>query len=390
MGSWFSNLHIRKSEEISKEKICNCVKKILTEQGYTSVENMQEADVTVAVVEPYNSKWISICSNIFAHDDPDSSKAMAMPFSSQLHADVLSVACFDSDFLYLNLINADENVDAWVGIGAGKELGITRRNNLTAWKKKVSGYPAFSAAVKGTYICADEFLAVTDSCLGLPTEQGGMSLDYLKDTSLQQDAFLLYFCRAEESRSAGPNIQICYMRYAVPCFDGKENEVSFLNEGNEFCGLSVYFLGPYVEHEEITFSNIRLLGCFRDLFRELELKKIQLSDGQWAYCSHIPDMLMPPGIRGRMKPEKRYQLERERIRRISFIPHGDPRRMLDVTVVIVPDGNPDNQAEWNIWKQYGSKEEFIKHHNKIWKRIRAIEEDPNQCLPLLKLEDFEE
>ena len=301
----------------------------------------------------------------------------------------MGIACFDSDYLYLNLINADESVDAWIGIGAGKELGITRRNNVTAWKKKVADYPAFSAAVKGTYICADEFLTVTDSCLGLPTEQGGISLDYLKDTSLRQDAFLLYFRKAEESRSAGPNIQICYMRYAVPCFDGQENSVSFLNDGNEFCGLSVYFLGPFVEHEEITFSNIRL-GYLRDSFRDLELKKIQLSDGQWAYYSHIPDILMPPGIRGRMKPEKRYQLEQERMRKISFVPHGNPRKMLDVTVLIIPDGNPDNQAKWNIWHQHGSKEAFINWHNKIWKKVRAFETDPNQLLPFLKLEDFDE
>ena len=140
MVSWFSNLHIRKTDEISKEKICNCVINSLAEQGFTSVKNMQEADVTVAVAEPQNSKWISLYSEIFAHDDPDSCKAVAMPLSSRLHTDVLGIACFDSDYLYLNLINSDENADAWIGIGSGKELGITRRNNLTAWKKKIADY----------------------------------------------------------------------------------------------------------------------------------------------------------------------------------------------------------------------------------------------------------
>ena len=389
MGSWFSNLHIRKTEVITRESVGNCIRDTLAEKKCTQVECAEDADFAVTVYIAQNSNWISICSQVFAHDDPDSCKDIAAPLSAQLHTDVMGIACFDSDYLYLNLINADESVDAWIGIGAGKELGITRRNNVTAWKKKVADYPAFSAAVKGTYVCADEFLAVTDSCLGLPTEQGGISLDYLKDTSLQQDAFLLYFRKAEESRSAGPNIQICYMRYALPCFDGQENSVSFLNDGNEFCGLSVYFLGPFVEHEEITFSDIRL-GYLRDSFRDLELKKIQLSDGQWAYYSHIPDILMPPGIRGRMKPEKRYQLEQERMRKISFVPHGNPRKMLDVTVLIIPDGNPDNQAKWNIWHQHGSKEAFINWHNKIWKKVRAFETDPNQLLPLLKLEDFDE
>ena len=256
-------------------------------------------------------------------------------------------------------------------------------------EKKIANNLDFSVAVKKEYICTEEFLKEIECSLELPAEQGSISLDYLKDTSLQQDALYLYFCKAEESHSKGSNIQICYMRYAVPCFDGKENSVTFLNTGDEFCGLSVYFLGPYVEHEEITFSDIRL-GYLRKSFRELELQKIQLSDGQWAYYSHISDILIPSGIRGRMKPEKRYQLEQERMRKISFIPHGNPRKMLDITILITPDGDPGNQAEWNVWQQHGTKEEFIKYHNKLWKRVRAFESDPNQLLPLLKLEDFDE
>lgn len=389
MGSWFSNLHVRKSEALSKEKICNCVTGFLTEQGYTSVESIQEADVTVAVVAPQNSQWISICSEMFAHDDPDSCKAVAMPLSSRLQTDILGAACFDSDFLYINLINAEENVDAWVGIGAGKELGITRRNNLTAWKKKIANYPAFSAAVKNEYICADEFLAEAECALDLPAEQGCVSLDYLQDTSFQQNTTLLFFQQEQGARRAGPQLQICYMRYAVPCFDGRENSVSFINEGDAFSGLYVYFLGPYVQHEEITFSEVRI-ERFQQPPIAMDLNKIQLSDGQWAYCYQDSEIMIPPGVPKRMKPEKRYQLERERMCKISFIPHGNPRKMLDITVVVAPNGNPDNQAKWNIWQQYGSKEAFIKHHNKIWKRVRAFEEDPNQCLPLLKQEDFEE
>ena len=389
MGSWFSNLHIRKNDGITKESVCNCIKNTFSERNCTQVECAEDADFTVTVYIPRNSDWISICSDELSHDDPDSCKDIIAPLSAQLHTDVMGIACFDSDFLYLNLINADENVNAWIGIGEGKEMGITRRNNVTAWKKKVVDYPAFSAAVKDQYVCADDFLEITDRFLGLSMEQGGISPKYLEDIPLQGDALHLYFCQAEDRHSAGPNIQICNMRFAVPCFDGNENFVSFLNFGDEFCGLSVYFLGSFVEHEEITFSDIRL-EQFQGPFRTLELKKIQLSDGQWAYHCHIPDLLMPPGIQGRMKPEKRYQLERERIRTISFVPHGNPRKMLDITVVLIPDGNPDNQAQWNIWHQHGSKEAFIKWHNKMWKMIGAIETDPNQVLPLLKLEDFVE
>ena len=32
MGSWFSNLHIRKTEEITRESVCNCIKDSLAEK----------------------------------------------------------------------------------------------------------------------------------------------------------------------------------------------------------------------------------------------------------------------------------------------------------------------------------------------------------------------
>ena len=390
MGSWFSNLHIRKTEALSKEQICNCVAGFLNEQGYTSVENMQEADVAVAVIAPQNSQWISICSKIFAHDDSDSCKAVAVPLSSRLHTDVLGIACFDSDYLYLNLINADENADAWIGIGAGKEIGITRRNNLTAWKKKVADYPVFSAAVKGSYVCADEFLFEAENCLGLPAEQGGVSLDYLKDTSFQQEAVFLYFRQEEAASATGPNLRIWFISHTFPCFDGKKNRINFLNDGDEFRGVSVYFLGPYVEHEEIVFSDVRLTKLYGQPLMDLALNKIKLSNGEWAYHCHVPNLLMPEGVRGRMKWEKRYMQEAERVHTLSFVPYGNPRKMLDITVLIIPDGKPDNQAKWNIWHQHGSKEAFINCHNKTWKKVRAFETDPNQLLPFLKLEDFDE
>lgn len=389
MGSWFSNLHIRKNEEIKKDIVCDCIKDTLASKKYELVACEQDADVVVAVLESQDGQWISICSQAFNHDDPESCKEVATPLSEKLHTDVLGIACFDSDYLYLNLINTQDSIDAWVGVGAGKEVGISRRNNLTAWKKKVADYAAFSAASKCSYICADDFLTAVEGCLGLPAEQGGISLDYLQDTSLQQGATLLYFQREEGTSVEGPQLRIWFIRYTLPCFDGQKNHVDFVNDSDEASGLSVYFLGSYVQHEEITFSEVKL-KCPLQPPIDIALDKIQLPDGQWAYYYHNPEILLPPGAPKRMKWEKRYHLELERKVEFSFVPRGNPRKMLDITVVFVPDGNPNNQARWNIWERHGSKEAFINWHNKIWKKVRAFETDPNQLLPFLKLEDFDE
>ena len=74
---------------------------------------------------------------------------------------------------------------------------------------------------------------------------------------------------------------------------------------------------------------------------------------------------------------------------LEFIPRGDPRKALDITVSVVPDHSPEGQILWNVWKPWGSKGAFIDYHNKIWKRVRVFEADESQCLPILKEDDFD-
>lgn len=390
MGSWFSNLHIRKSELATREAVCDCITKMMAERMCSPVNNEQEADYTVAVVETQSSKWISVYSGAYAHDDPLSCKEVATPFSAQLHTDVMGISCFDSDYLYLNLINTNEEADAWVGIGAGKEIGITRRNNLTAWKKKVQDYPAFSEAIKSTYICADDCLPEIKDFLGLDVEQASADQEHLQETAFAKDVQYLFYRQEEGAARNGPHLRLWYgHKSTLPCYDGMENDISILNTGDEFYGVSIYFMGSFVENEEVTFSNVKW-KCLDQPSIDIELKKLQLPDGQWAYCCHDPEFLFPPKVPKRLTDEKRHHMEHQRMRTLYFIPHGDPRKMLDVTIVIVPDGFPENRFEWNIWRPYGSKEEFIKFYNNINKRILRFTGNPADCLPLLKKAEYYE
>ena len=63
--------------------------------------------------------------------------------------------------------------------------------------------------------------------------------------------------------------------------------------------------------------------------------------------------------------------------------------MLDIQIGFVPDENPDGGTWWHVWRKYGSRETFIKEHNRIWKLVRSMEEDESACLPYLKREDFD-
>lgn len=384
MGSWFTNIHIRKQDHITEETVVECIKKMMTERGFSSTLSAEEADTSIALYFGEGTRWVSIYSNSFAHDDPESCSGIITHFSSKLHTDVLGIACFDSDYLYLNLINAEEQVDAWVGIGQGKAVGIIRRNNLSVWKKKVSDFSLFYEKAKARYVVADEFLRETTSCLDLPVEQSTAAVADLENLSKEGKIIYLYFEQPLEDRDIA---QLAHYKQGMPCLIGDENNVSAINMGAESKGLSIYFLGPYVENEEISFSNVQFSFQWNPV--PVELTKVQLSDGQWAYRYHNPDFMIPPKVPRRIKAEKRARMEHDRRFSVRFTPCGNPRKTLDITVVFVPDANPEGQTAWNVWKPYGSKKAFIDHYNKIVKRVRAFDPGAEDQLPFLSEEDFD-
>lgn len=386
VGSWFSNVQIRRNGHVTENDVADCIKRYMEGKAYRLIDSQEEADAVVTILWYDHSQWISVCADVLAHDDPESCMRIASPLSAELRTDVMGISCFDSDYLYLNLVNAEEQTDAWLGIGQGKAVGITRRNNVTAWKKKVSDYPAFSAKAKTKYLLADEFLHEAELYLSLPVTQSTCAAEDVQDMGPDTNVISLCF-RQEGDGQDSERVRLAHYNFGLPCFMDQESSVTAINVGAESKGISVYFIGPYVEHEEIVFSDVRFGR--RENAASVELTKVRLKDGQWAYCYHDPEYPIPPKVPARMKKEKRHRLESERWFSVWFTPHGNPRKTLDITVVFVPDAHPEGQTGWNVWKPKGSKEAFIDHYNKIWKRVRAIEDDPDQCLPFLREEDFD-
>lgn len=382
MGSWFSNFHIRKKDSVTMEAAVTCIHSVMARRGYEQAASDKDADGVVAVITTPESQWISVCSEQLTHNDTESCKEIAVPISEELCTDVLGIACFDSDYLYLNLLHAQEQVDAWVGIGNGKDVGIERRTGMTAWKKKVNDYAVFSAAAKQDYICAEQFLTQAEQCLGLPAAHGMMTPREAQNTRL------LYFRMKEELVIAqAPELMLNRYDADIPCLIDRCSELCIFSVGAKSCGLSVYVLAPGVEDGTLTFSDV-CLGYNGQLL-PIALEKMQLSDGRWAYGYRDSNFPIPAGPPRRLKWEKRWQLLVQQSIVLKFVPRGDSRKTLDITVMVVPDYNPEGQIRWNVWEPWGSKSAFIDHHNKIWKRVRAFEQDESQCLPLLKKEDFD-
>ncbi len=368
MGSWFSNMHIRKNETATEQKVINFIREWMAAKQYTPCVCEMDADGAVAIVTNEDCQWISVYSDLLSFENPGEYTEIATPLSAELYTDVLGISCFDSDYLYLNLVNRVEKTDAWIGIGSASGLGIKRRSGLSAWEKKVSDYKAFSESAKKEYVCAEEFLSMAERCLELPVIQSAASYEYLKDFELDKKAKYFYFKLPEDIKAKEPVKLVPYMYSGMPCVLEKPSVVDGINVGGESRGLSVYFLGPYVEHDEITFSDV----CFvkwknnRTESVPFELTKVQLSDGQWAYHYHDPGFRIPPKVDGRLPMAKRLRVEKEQCIVVRFVPHGNPKKLLDITVVLVPDKNPEGQTEWNVWHRWGSKEKFVEQFNKTW------------------------
>ena len=385
MGNWFSNLHVRKNDSLTEKKVVECIRSIMTQQEYIPVDSEDDADVSFAIVTDDRSQWYSVYSDTFTFDDPKQFKSYASPISLELDTDVLGIACFDSDYLYLNLINSVHGEDAWVGIGSSAGSGIRRRTGLAKWKNKVSDLSTFSDSVKKEYVLSEEVLENIEHCIHLPQEYGVASYEYLSDFEFKTSANYLYFKLPESMQIKDEVKLVQYTSSLMPFYVDKYSTVSVINAGGASKGLWVYFIGPYVENEEITFSHLSFRKWQNNKMVDIpfELKKTQLSDGQWAYYYHDPEYKILPRVDDRLPPKKHQQVTFERSITVNFVPHGNPRKILDITVVLVPDKNWQGQTSWNVWHMFGSKKAYIQDFNDGWSEI------PGKEYLLLREEDFD-
>lgn len=168
MGMWFSNLHIRKHEMTTAEAVEQAVCKLMDKKGYCPALSEQDAEVAVAILSSDRSQWFSVHSEVLMFEQSDDFAEMAIPMSTELQTDILGISCFDSDYLYLNLIHAELKKDAWLEIGEDLDYEIGRPTELAAWETEVADFPRFSECAEKEYVFAEEFLWEVEDCLALP------------------------------------------------------------------------------------------------------------------------------------------------------------------------------------------------------------------------------
>ncbi len=344
MGSWFSNLHIRRAENIEPSAVDSALTEMMTAANYLPAENAAEADAAVAILGT-DSEWISVYSDFFEFGEPKQFQDIARPISERLHTDVLGIACFDSDFMFMNLINTEQKLDAFARIGGG--YGVKRRSNFNAWKNKVTDLDAFKrCAAENEYAFAEEFLMDTAQYTGLNEELAISSYDTLGELELPVQKRYLYFKLPDTVEQVPPKLVFRSAGSRGPCTDGKQTWVEVLNIGGASRGLSVFFIGQYIENDEISFSDLYLETGYRGTRTPFELKKVRLIDGRLAYYYNAPEYKIPKAVKDGLSWMKKFDEESKRVIRVAFTSHGDERRRRDTIIVVSPDGNPEGQCAW--------------------------------------------
>jgi len=351
MGNYFANLFIKQNQQTTADMITHTLIEYFSTRGITACDP-SNADFSV-LIDCSNPAWVAVHSDGWGHEELFD---VSPKISEQCHSDVLSCACFDSDYMLLHLYNADSATDAFLNIGSSDEIKPPRRSTIARWKPHVKDFDAFKQAAKQSYVCAEDFLLCMQDQISLPNL---LSSD-------QDSAIILYFS-VPQTQKADPPCLSNYMASALPCKPGAAEYWSVINTGGASRGLYVFFIGPYVENDEITFDNVSL--CYENTRGErvnqpLTLEKTKLSDGTFALMANVADFKIPAAPPLNLPPKALYEKTSKRSFGVRFTPNGNVRKFLDITVAFLPHSNPtQGQCVWCVWRHYESKRAYIEEHN---------------------------
>ncbi len=354
MGAYFSNLHIKKGG-ISEEDVKSCITNYLLEKGCLQTDR-DTADFEVSLCTTDDSAWMSVYCASFDYKDLLS---LSPRISQKSGADILSVSCFDSDYLFLHLFNAAKKSDLWLNIGESYEIKKPRRSNLSAWKSEVSDFQSFQSAAKQKYVCAEDFLRNIQSNLNVTFEQAVGCGDL-------ERVDVLYFS-APQGEVANPTKLKITMCSNMMCEPGKRATYILNNQGGASRGLKIIFVGDYIQNDEITIDDAELTyhGTNGEWINiPITFEKCEMTDGSWTYYWEDVDFQIQEAVSPDLPPRVKMEKEDQRSFGIRYTPNGNKRKFLDIGLFFAPISNVEKgNCFWRAWAGYPSKKAFLDEYN---------------------------
>lgn len=348
MGSTFSNISIRKNPFLTQEIVTEALSTTLMDKGFIR-STEESADISFAVFSLPSSQWFTVCENGMLFDDFNEQLDIANLLSTKLNSDTLRISCFDSDYIYLNLLNPQKKLDAWASVGNSTGLGIRRRTGVSAWKATVSDVSKFKQALKKQYIFAEELLEEISTELELPHAQSFSEFDYLANTLPGVDITYLYFSMPSSHSSAELPTLEHYTYGLMPCTSGRPTVVSCINKGGTGKGIGIFILGKSIEHYDITFTEVTLAYWNRSRQQDhtpVVLEKRQMSDGSIGYYGEVRNFRIPEKVSSALPQAVRVKKESDLHFWFRCVPQYADTVSVRLSIIVRPIQNPDGGIEW--------------------------------------------
>lgn len=378
MGMFFKNIHIRKNKEYNHDTLKKILIGEMEKKGFTLLESNEEAEVSVVIYSPERSKWVSVASDCFDFDTAEDIKAVALPISEKFRTDVLAAACYDSDYLIMNIINAVDGTDGWVNVGSMYGMKLPRRTSIAPWKGKIADIEKFKAIVKEKHTFAENAFYSAAELLGMATEQCALETDYA-DRSEESALTRLFFSLPEGTQKKLPQLEIdCFD--LMPCKIGKSSCEFVTNKGDRSKGIGIMFVGDYIENDHLIFENVTLESNFdRDKRKNtpIKLEKTKTISGETVLYWEDKNFHIPPAVDSSIPIKRRMELEFKKTFGLRFTVRGNPRKVLDVMFFIIPlENRHEGAACWCCYLHSGTKERYIEEYNKCWAKHPEMWLDP--------------
>lgn len=102
--------------------------------------------------------------------------------------------------------------------------------------------------------------------------------------------------------------------------------------------------------------------------QKIELKKVDWTKGKKCYYWSDANFPLPPAVSESIPLMKRMNLEFEKEIGIRFTPIGNPRKVLDIKLVVyLLTNSMEGQTSWYVYRYEGSKRKYIEEYNSSWK-----------------------
>ena len=387
MGMFFSNIHIKMTENLSINDVKNFINANMTEKGYTCTDNNSEAEVTVGLYFSDDSKWITVMSDTFMFNGPDDAKKTAVTFSDKFNTYVIAAACVDSDYLMMNLVNTSDGTDGFINVGDYYGMPYQRNTEPIPWTKVIKNYEDFLSLINEEHVFAEDVFFSAAEMLSMNTEQCCLSTGMLEMVDAKKLVILRYKMDSVFNNDP-PKFEIP-MFDLMPCEIGRSHCVFVNNKGGGSKGIAVQFQGDYIENDEITFEDVvfEYKQNGEIITVPIKLNKYYPPEGKPVLWWRDKNFVIPPAVNPDIPYNRKMDLEFEKEFGIRFTPCGNSRKTLDIKVFIIPLDNQKGSACWYVYKYHKTKRNYIDSHNEDVDRCNLSE--AQRAESLLDPDDFD-